>query len=125
MQQKSAVECSHGERLKKLRAILQVEWEELALRLKVSPSTCYQVARGTKSFGDLALFRLEEAEREAGLAPPAEAVLEVAVREDRPQWHAGPRDDKKKKFLDIEKKLAQIEALVAEIRTEITEEARQ
>ena len=67
MQQQSAVECSHGGRLKRLRVELQMEWSALAKHLDISQSMCYQVARGTKHLSDLALFRLAEAERSAGI----------------------------------------------------------
>lgn len=84
MQQKSAVECSHGDRLKRLRAKLQVEWADLANRLDLSTSMCFQVAKGAKNLSDLALFRLEDAERAAGILPPKPPIDVVKVAEEPP-----------------------------------------
>jgi len=71
MQEHSAVECSQGERLKKLRSRLQVEWADLGKQIGISASMCYQVARGVKNLSDLALFRLEQAESKAGISLPS------------------------------------------------------
>jgi transcriptional regulator with XRE-family HTH domain len=109
MQYESAIECTHGARLKRLRAVLQVEWKELARRIDLSVSMCMQVLKGTKNLSELALFRLEAAEHEAGITPPPTAVRET------PEPY-GARQENDSISVAIARIEAKMEDLTAEFR---------
>jgi DNA-binding transcriptional regulator YiaG len=85
VQQQSAIQCNQGERLKRLRAALQVEWKVFAQRMDLSVSMCMQVVKGTKNLSDLALFRLEALERSANLTPPILVVRESPLPYETPK----------------------------------------
>ena len=81
MQEKSGEKCSLVQRLDRLRVTLQLNWAEIAAKVGLSESMLYQVKAGKKNLSDKAVYRLEQAEREAGLLEPEER----AVLEDLPE----------------------------------------
>jgi hypothetical protein len=80
MQQESAAKCSAAERVKTLRIRTQKTWDGLAADLDLHVSMLYQVARGSKHLSAKALYRLEQAERAAGIEPPVVTVKEAVRR---------------------------------------------
>lgn len=54
---------------------MRLEWGELATRLGLSRSMLDMVRKGQRNLSFKALFRLEEAERKAGILPPVTAIL--------------------------------------------------
>jgi transcriptional regulator with XRE-family HTH domain len=69
MQEKSEEKCSPVQRIDDLRMKLQLSWAETAAKVGLSESMLYQVKSGKKNLSDKALYRLEQAEREAEIGP--------------------------------------------------------
>lgn len=82
MQEKSEEKCSPVQRLDKLRVTLQLNWAEVAAQVGLSESMLYQVKAGKKNLSDKAIFRLEQAERSAGLAPAFQEQFQSASGEE-------------------------------------------
>ena len=61
-------------RLQHLRQVLRLEWGELAEKLDLSRAMLDFVRKGQRNLSFKALNRLEEVEREAGIAIPAPAT---------------------------------------------------
>ena len=59
-----------NERLQRLREALRMEWGELAKHLKMSRAMLDFSRKGQRNLSFKAIRRLEEAERQAGIAPP-------------------------------------------------------
>lgn len=78
MQEQSAEKCSSGKRLDRLRVTLQSNWADIAQKLDLSESMVYQVKSGKKELSEKAIYRLEQAEREAGIAPPLTEQVKAA-----------------------------------------------
>lgn len=78
MQEKSEEKCSPVQRLDKLRVTLQLNWSEIAAKVGLSESMLYQVKAGKKNLSDKAIYRLEQAERSAGLAPAFQEQVQSA-----------------------------------------------
>jgi transcriptional regulator with XRE-family HTH domain len=121
VQQQSAIQCNQGERLKRLRAALQVEWKVFAQRMDLSVSMCMQVVKGTKNLSDLALFRLEEVERSAGLYQPP-----PIVRETPPPYSAASKKDsisvKREDIREIAAALRSLSARVDQLEKRLNNE---
>ena len=68
-QQKSHLKSPTFERLEKLRIITGKTWEQIAEQLNVDKSMLFHVKAGKRNLSSKSLFRLEEAERAAGIQP--------------------------------------------------------
>ena len=80
MQDKSAVTCSLAKRLETVRLAKHLTWDGLAGLLEMSPSMIYQVRRGDRNLGDVAMHRLEQAEIAEGLLSPNDAAFARLLR---------------------------------------------
>lgn len=79
LQEKSEEKCSIADRLKKLRLERQWKWADFANKLGLSESMIYAVIAGRNSLGEMAIYRLEQLEKEAVITKVTSAAEEVAV----------------------------------------------
>jgi transcriptional regulator with XRE-family HTH domain len=79
MQDKSVELYSIPHRLDRLRLKKQLTWEGVAALLKMSASMIYQVRAGKNRLSPKALYRLQDAELEAGLVSPQDSAHERAI----------------------------------------------
>lgn len=108
------------ERLNRLRVTLRMQWGQLADHIGLSRSMLDFVRKGQRNLSFEALHRLESAEREAGIAPPAEPVLNVDTAvAPPPPAPAGEGKEKKKHFAELCQRIARIEAELAALRKEL------
>ncbi len=70
MQAQSHKKSDVFSRLDFLRVKKGLTWAQLAKRLAMDPSAFFHVKAGRRNLSDKALYRLAEAEKEAGIAPP-------------------------------------------------------
>jgi transcriptional regulator with XRE-family HTH domain len=75
-QEQSGENYSAAARLKKLRAVTGLSWAKLAAQLEISEQFIYKINAGDTGISDKTLYKLEMAEREAGIARSASALRE-------------------------------------------------
>jgi transcriptional regulator with XRE-family HTH domain len=85
--------CDMEKRFSALRVALRLTWGGLAQRLDLSRSMMDQVRKGQRNLSFPALARLEEAEREAGLAPPTALRLDPSARSSNASENGSISDD--------------------------------
>ena len=67
-------------RLERLRVVKQLSWDGLAVLLGVNRSFFFHIKAGRTRFSAKALYRLEQAERAAGIEVPVPTVPEALER---------------------------------------------
>lgn len=105
MQEKSEEKLSQGERLKKLRVVRQCNWADIAKDIELSEGMIYAVAAGKKTLSDKAIYRLEDLEAEAGIAPQASIAHATserpsALREDTVPYNTSAKKESGRKLLE-------------------------
>ena len=96
-------------------------WAQVGADIKCSTAMLSMVKTGKRNLSKKALFRLEEAERVAGLSPPTPVVEASTARETSPDYGAKSGPVKKVNTSEIRRRILSIERELRELRILIGE----